>query len=176
VAVTHHRTAASGSEAATRREEARARLAGLGYGLRDPLPSKGAYASTRAEGGQLWVSGHTGRGPEGLRVTGVVGDDVSVEQAQGDARHAAVNLLAAIDGSPYLRHGLGSIDAVLHLRVYVRATADFGRHPAVADGASTLIAEVLGPQRGVHARTAIGVASLPGGAPVELEAVLTFSS
>lgn len=139
------------------------------------MGSKGAYASTRAEGGQLWVSGHTGRGPDGLRLTGVVGDDVSLEQAQLDARHAAVNLLAAIDGSPHLPHGLGNVDAVLHLRVYVRAATDFGEHPAVADGASTLLAEVLG-ERGVHARTAIGVASLPGGAPVELEAVLAYSS
>ncbi len=162
--------------AATRREQARARLAGLGFSLPAPLDSKGAYASTRADGhGQLWVSGHTGRGPEGLRLTGVVGQDVTLEQAQQDARHAAVNLLAAVDGSPHLRHGLGSVEAVLYLRVYVRATAGFGQQPAVADGASTLIAEVLGADRGVHARTAVGVASLPGGAPVELEAVLAHA-
>lgn len=174
--MTDHRAPSAGDDARRRREEARARLAGLGYALPEPLPSKGAYASTRAEGGQLWVSGHTGRSPDGLLVTGVVGDDVSVEQAREDAGRAAVNLLAAIDGSPHLPHGLGSVDAVLHVRVYVRAAADFGQHPAVADGASTLIAEVLGPERGIHARTAIGVASLPGDAPVELEAVLTFSS
>jgi enamine deaminase RidA (YjgF/YER057c/UK114 family) len=161
---------------AARREQMRARLARLGYRLPDPLPSKGAYASTRADGSQLWVAGHTGRGPEGLRVTGVVGEDVSVEQAQDEARRAAVNLLAAIDGSPHLPHGIGSVEAVLHLRVYVRAAGDFGQHPAVADGASTLIAEVLGAERGIHARTAVGVASLPGGAPVELEAVLAFTS
>lgn len=163
------------TEAPVRRDAARARLSRLGFTLPKPLGSKGAYASTRVDGGQLWVSGHTGRGPDGLRLTGVVGDDVSLEQAQLDARHAAVNLLAAIDGSPHLPHGLGNVDAVLHLRVYVRAATDFGEHPAVADGASTLLAEVLG-ERGVHARTAIGVASLPGGAPVELEAVLAYSS
>lgn len=164
-------------DAVIRREHARARLAGLGFSLPAPLGSKGAYVPTRADGhGQLWVSGHTGRGPDGPRLTGVVGEDVSLEQAQQDARHAAVNLLAAVDGSPHLRDGLGSVEAVLHLRVYVRATPGFGQQPTVADGASALIAEVLGADRGVHARTAIGVASLPGGAPVELEAVLAYAS
>ncbi|HET8594571.1 MAG TPA: RidA family protein [Intrasporangium sp.] len=170
------REVAGPDDAAARREQMRARLARLGYPLPEPLLSKGVYASTRTDGSQLWVAGHTGRGPDGLRVTGVVGEDVSVEQAQDEARRAAVNLLAAVDGSPHLTHGMGSVEAVLHLRVYVRAAGDFGQHPAVADGASTLIAEVLGAERGVHARTAVGVASLPGGAPVELEAVLTFTA
>lgn len=162
--------------ASARRQHARARLADLGYRLQAPLPSKGAYASTRADGSQLWVAGHTGRGPDGLLVAGVVGQDVSLEEAQQEARRAAANLLAAIDGSPHLAHGLGSVEAVLHLRAYVRAAADFGQHPSVADGASTLFAEVLGEQRGVHARTAIGVASLPGGAAVEIEAVVAYST
>lgn len=162
-------------DASTRRAQALERLVRLGFSLPSPLASKGAYTSTRADGGQLWVSGHTGRGPEGLRLVGVVGEDVSLEQAREDARDAAVNLLAAIDGSPLLSHGLGSVEAVLHLRVYVRAASGFDQHPSVADGASTLLADVLGPDRGVHARTAIGVASLPGGAPVELEAVFAIS-
>lgn len=162
--------------ATTRRGHARARLEDLGYRLPEPLSSKGAYASTRADGSQLWVSGHTGRGPEGLVVAGIVGQDVSLEEAQEEARRAAVNLLAAVDGSPHLPHGLGSVEAVLHLRVYVRAAPGFGQHPVVADGASTLFAEVLGSDRGVHARTAIGVASLPGGAAVEVEAVLAYAT
>lgn len=158
--------------AATRRLEARARLQRLGYTLPPPLPSKGGYLSVRCRDGVLWVSGHTGRGPEGLRVKGVVGQDVSLSEAQEDARRAAVNLLAAIDGAPDLDAGLGDIEALLHLRVYVRGTLDFSDHPAVADAASALLSDVLGAGVGEHARTAIGVASLPGGAPVELEAVL----
>jgi enamine deaminase RidA (YjgF/YER057c/UK114 family) len=155
-----------------RRQQARKRLEGLGFQLPDPLASKGLYLSVRRQAGLLWVSGHTGRGPAGLCVAGVVGAEVSLAEAQDDARRAAVNLLAAVDGSPELDAGLGDVTAVLHLRVYVRATPDFTDHPAVGDAASALLREVLGPEVGAHARTAVGVASLPGGAAVELEAVL----
>jgi enamine deaminase RidA (YjgF/YER057c/UK114 family) len=144
----------------------------LGLQLRDPLASKGLYLSVRRHAGLLWVSGHTGRGPAGLHTSGVVGADVTLAEAQDDARRAALNLLAAVDGSRELDAGLGDVTAVLHLRVYVRSTSDFADHPAVADAASSLLREVLGPEVGEHARTAVGVASLPGGAPVELETVL----
>jgi enamine deaminase RidA (YjgF/YER057c/UK114 family) len=98
---------------------------------------------------------------------GVVGDDVTVEQARSQARFAALNLIAAIDEAV----GLHAVTAIVHLRGYVRATPDFDAHPAVIDGASELLLDVFGEDCGAHARTAIGVASLPGGACVELELV-----
>ena len=143
-----------------------ARLVRLGYALPAPLSAKGRYVRARRWQGTLWVSGHTGRGPEGLRVTGTVGDDVTIEQAQEEARRAAVNLLAAVDGAI----GLAEVKALLHLRGFVRAVPGFGDHTVVVDAASALLCEALG-EIGEHARTAIGVASLPGGAAVELEAV-----
>ena len=162
----------SGAQAGLRRQEALRRLEALGFHLSAPLASKGQYVPVRRHGDVLWVSGHTGRGPEGLRVVGVVGEEVALSTAQDEARRAAVNLLAAVDGSPALPSGLGEVEALLHVRVYVRAAPDFTEHPAVADAASELLAETLGQDVGEHARTAVGVASLPGGAPVELEAVL----
>jgi enamine deaminase RidA (YjgF/YER057c/UK114 family) len=100
-------------------------------------------------------------------LAGVVGADVTVEQAQDQARLSALNLIGAIDAAV----GVDNVTAVIHLRGYVRATGDFDRHPTVVDGASRLLLEVFGDRCGAHARTAIGVASLPGGACVELDLV-----
>lgn len=147
-----------------------ARLVRLGYSLPAPLPAKGCYVGARRWQGTLWVSGHTGRGPEGPRLTGTVGDDVTMEQAQEEARRAAVNLLAAVEGAI----GLADVKALLHLRGFVRAVPNFSDHTVVVDAASALLREALG-QIGEHARTAIGVSSLPGGAAVELEAVFAFT-
>lgn len=143
------------------------RLERAGYPMPCPLPAKGLYLPVRRWGGQLWVSGHTGRGPDGPRVLGTVGADVSVEQAREEARWAAVNLLAAVHAAG----ALGDVEALLHVRGYVRAVPSFREQPRVVDAASELLVRALGPDVGAHARTAIGVASLPGGAPVELEAV-----
>ncbi|KUI26875.1 RidA family protein [Mycobacterium sp. GA-2829] len=145
----------------------RNRLAGLGLDLPAPPPPKGAYQPYRWCGDQLWVSGATARRPDAPALRGVVGVDVTVEQAAEQARLAALNLLAAVDAAA----GLDAVRGFVHLRGYVRGAAEFDTHPAVIDGASRLLHEVFGDERGAHARTAIGVASLPGGACVELELV-----
>jgi enamine deaminase RidA (YjgF/YER057c/UK114 family) len=100
-----------------------------------------------------------------------VGADVAVPDAAAQARLAALNLIGAIEGAV----GLDAVSAVVHLRGYVRAVPDFDAHPIVIDGASRLLLEVFGDERGAHARTAIGVASLPGGACVELELVVSVA-
>jgi enamine deaminase RidA (YjgF/YER057c/UK114 family) len=147
------------------------RLAQLGLALPPPAAPKGAYFPSRRCGDQLWVSGTTGRQGATPALRGVVGADVTIEQAQDQARTAALNLLAAIDAAA----GLEAVTALVHLRGYVRATTEFDAHPTVVDGASTLLLEVFGGRVGAHARTAVGVASLPGGACVELELVVTVA-
>lgn len=149
----------------------RERLARVGFELPEPAAPKGAYFPSRLSGHQLWVSGTTGRQGATPALRGVVGADVTIEQAREQARVAALNLLAAVDAAT----GLESVTSLLHLRGYVRATTEFDAHPAVIDGASTLLLEVFGEQVGAHARTAVGVASLPGGACVELELVATVA-
>jgi enamine deaminase RidA (YjgF/YER057c/UK114 family) len=143
------------------------RLARLGLLVPAAAAPKGAYFPSRRCGDQLWVSGTTARGPTAPALVGVVGADVSVEQAQAQARIAALNLIGAIEAAV----GVDHVTALVHLRGYVRAAGEFDRHPAVIDGASQLLLDVFGEQRGAHARTAVGVASLPGGACVELELV-----
>ncbi|MDT5103340.1 MAG: hypothetical protein QOI25_853 [Mycobacterium sp.] len=143
------------------------RLARLGLSVAEAATPKGAYFPSRLCGNQLWVSGTTARRPDRAGLSGVVGTDVSVEQAQEQARLAALNLIGAIDAAV----GVDNVNALVHLRGYVRAAGDFDDHPAVIDGASRLLLDVFGERCGAHARTAVGVTSLPGGACVELELV-----
>ena len=147
------------------------RLACLGLTVPAPAIPKGAYFPSRLCGQELWVSGTTARQPDRPALSGVVGADVSVEQAQAQARLAALNLIGAIDAAV----GVDNVRTLLHLRGYVRAAGDFEAQPAVIDGASRLLLDVFGEDRGAHARTAIGVASLPGGACVELELVVAVA-
>ncbi|EKT77306.1 translation initiation inhibitor [Rhodococcus opacus M213] len=147
------------------------RLAKMGLAIPAPAPPKGAYFPSRIHRGELWVSGCTARAGNDPALRGVVGEDVSIDDAQYQAERAALNLLGAIEAAV----GLDSVTALLHLRGYVRAVPDFDRHPVVVDGASKLLLAVFGDAVGVHARTAIGVASLPGGACVELDLVAAVS-
>lgn len=144
------------------------RLRELGLFLPAAPPPKGAYFPSRRCGDQLWVSGATARRAEMPALRGIVGDDVSVETAQEQAALAALNLLGSIDAAV----GLDAVRAVVQLRGYVRAVGEFDAHPAVIDGASRVLIDVFGADVGAHARTAIGVASLPGGACVELDIVV----
>lgn len=147
------------------------RLGELGFVVPSPPPPKGAYFPSRRFADQLWVSGATARRDGVPALRGVVGADVSVDEACEQARLAALNLLGAIDAAA----GLDSVAAVIHLRGYVRAVPEFETHPVVIDGASRLLLHAFGEHVGAHARTAIGVASLPGGACVELDLVVSLS-
>lgn len=147
------------------------RLARLGLSIPPPPAPKGNYFPTRQHGGQLWVSGATARTAAGPGLRGVVGAEVSPAEAKEQARIAALNLLGAVEAAV----GLAGVTAVLHLRGYVRAVADFDAQPGVIDGASELLLAVFGAEIGEHARTAIGVASLPGQACVELDLVVAVA-
>lgn len=143
------------------------RLAALGLSLPEvPTPAAAyqPYASTGElvlTAGQLPVRGGV------LGVTGRLGAELTTEQGAAEARIAALNLLAVGAAA------FGSLDAVrvVKLTVFVASAEAFQEHHLVANGASQLLGEVLG-DAGVHARSAVGVAALPLGAPVEVEAVL----
>lgn len=140
------------------------RLQDLGYGLPAPPAPVGHYAAARLDGDRVVLSGHTDRGAGGRSHGGPLRrTDEELTAARRCAEHAAVHLLASAGA-------VCDLDqlALLHLRGYVVATADFVAHPQVIDAASVLLHQVLGG--GPHTRAAIGVASLPGGAVVELEA------
>lgn len=145
----------------------RDRLSAAGHVLPAPLTAKGRYVRVRLVGTHAWVAGHTGRRPEGPLHVGVVGGSLSVAEAREEATAAALNMLAALDGA----HLLDAVTAVVHVRGLVRAVPEFTEHPLVMDAVSEVLLTAFGDERGAHARTAFGVASLPGGAPVEVEGV-----
>jgi enamine deaminase RidA (YjgF/YER057c/UK114 family) len=99
---------------------------------------------------------------------GVLGRDVDLEAGRELARHAALNALAVA------AEAVGGLDRVriVQMLVFVASTSEFGQQSKVADAASDLLIDVLG-ENGLHARTAIGVASLPLNAPVEIQMVCT---
>jgi len=130
-----------------------------------PVTAPPLYARAMRVGDLLFVSGQLPVDRAGLLYPGKVGTEVTVEQAKEAATLAASNCLNVI------RETLGSLDAVkgvARLGGYVAAGEGFNNAPAVVDAASQLILNALG-ERGQHARLALGVASLPLGACVEIE-------
>lgn len=101
---------------------------------------------------------------------GKLGDNFSIEQGQSVARVCAINIISQLKDAC---QGDLSKAKCIRLGVFVNSTPDFTEHPAVANGASDLIAEVFGAN-GEHARAAVGVSSLPFGVAVEVEATFEF--
>jgi enamine deaminase RidA (YjgF/YER057c/UK114 family) len=153
------------------------RLAALGLAL--PAPTKapsGArlpFAWVRVIGSRAVISGHGPTNPDGTLAGpfGKLGAEVTVEQGYDAARRTALAILAS------LKRELGSLERVDHwVRVFgmVRSAPGFDRQPAVINGFSDLVLEVWGPERGQHARSAVGMAELPFGLAVEIEAEVTL--
>ncbi len=143
------------------------RLAELGLVLPVVPTPAAAYRPYAVEGDRVLTAGQLPVRSGALEVTGRLGAELTTAQGAAEARIAGLNLLAVGAAA------LGSLDAVrvVKLTVFVASTPEFQEHHLVANGASELLGEVLG-EAGVHARSAVGVAALPLGAPVEVEAVL----
>jgi enamine deaminase RidA (YjgF/YER057c/UK114 family) len=142
------------------------RLRDLGIELPPPFEPVGSYVAARISRGMLYVSGQGPAGPDGL-VTGQVGGALTLSQGVDAARLVALNLLAV------MRAELGSLDrvtAIVKLLGMVNCHPTFKDTPAVINGCSDLLVEVLG-EAGRHARTAVGMAALPFDITVEVELV-----
>lgn len=147
-----------------------ARLAALGIELPEaPLPIAN-FVTHVIEGKLLFLSGQGPTEANGTLHTGKVGADVSVADAYEHARLTGINLIAVMHAA---LGDLGRVRRVVKLLGMVNATPDFADHPAVINGCSDLMNEVFG-ERGIHARSAVGFASLPNQITVEIEAVVAF--
>ncbi len=147
--------------------EIEARLRALNIELPPPPKPAANYVSAVASGNLLFLSGQGPRNSDGAYLTGKVPTEVSPEAAYDGARRVGLGLLATA------RAELGSLDRVrrvVKLLGMVNAAPDFGGHPAVINGCSDLLVEVFG-DAGRHARSAVGMASLPVGISVEIEAI-----
>lgn len=141
-----------------------ARLAELGLRLPPVAAPVASYVPAVRTGNLVMTSGQLPFVDGGLRRTGKVGGSVEAEDAAHDAKVCALNALAAVDDLV----GLDSVARVVRVVGYVASAEGFTGQPRVINGASELIGKVFGPA-GEHARSAIGVAELPMGAPVEVE-------
>jgi enamine deaminase RidA (YjgF/YER057c/UK114 family) len=125
------------------------------------------YVPFKLDGATIYLSGQGPRKSDGTYHVGKVGRDVTWQQAYEHARITALGLLAAARAAA---GDLGRVEVVKVLGM-VNAAADFTDQPRVINGCSDLLVEVLG-ERGRHARSAVGMGSLPNGMTVEIEAVM----
>jgi len=144
------------------------RLDELGISLPPPPPLAGIYKPVKRMGDLLYVSGQ-GPTENGVPiVTGKVGRERTIGEGQHAARLCGLNALSNLH--QYLGD-LNKIKSVVRLLVFVASAEGFNRQPEVANGASQLFLDIFGRERGVGARSAIGVTVLPGDITVEVEFV-----
>ena len=148
------------------------RLAELGITLPQPTAPVAAYVPAVESGGMLHVSGQISFAEDGSLITGRLGEDVDLDSGIAAARRCGIMILAQIKAA------VGSLDRVeriVKLGVFVNSTPAFTDHPKVANGASELMQDVFG-DAGKHARAAVGVAALPLGVAVEVDAIVALRS
>jgi enamine deaminase RidA (YjgF/YER057c/UK114 family) len=148
---------------------AEARLRDKNITLPTPATPVANYVGAVRVGNLLFVSGHGPVRSEKGWTSGRLGKDVTVEQGYAVAREVGLNLLATT------RKTLGSLDKVrrvVKVLGMVRSAENFGDQPRVINGFSDLMVEVFGEEIGKHARSAVGMAELPSGIPVEIEMIL----
>jgi enamine deaminase RidA (YjgF/YER057c/UK114 family) len=148
------------------------RLAAMGITLPAAPSPVANYVPYRWAGNLLFLSGQGPRLPDGGFEIGRLGKDASVDAGYRAARSTGVQLLAVAKSA---LGELSRIEAVVKLLGMVNAEPDFGDHPKVINGCSDLLVEVLG-DAGRHARSAVGMGSLPNRMMVEIEAILLIHS
>lgn len=146
------------------------RLAELGIELPAVVPPTAVYVPAKRVGNIVFTSGQMPYEDGVLRTTGKVGAEVDVARAQELARACAINALAVIDKEV----GIDSVVDVVKVLGFVASADGFTDQPAVVNGASELFEAVFG-DAGKHARSAVGMAELPMGAPVEVEVIVAVS-
>jgi enamine deaminase RidA (YjgF/YER057c/UK114 family) len=141
------------------------KLRGMGYTLPPPFKFPNPNRTGCVVVGTIvFVSGH-GRDLPSLPPVGKLGRDLTIEEGYATSRAVALSMLAS------LKQELGNLDRikrVVRLFGMVNAAPGFDRMPQVIDGASDLFYELLGPENGQHARSAVGLAELPHGIPIEI--------
>jgi enamine deaminase RidA (YjgF/YER057c/UK114 family) len=148
------------------------RLAELGVELPDAPSPMANYVPAVRTGNLLYLSGSgPAAGPDGTTPRGKLGKDLTVEEGYEAARLVGLNLIAR------LKAELGDLDRVkrvVKLLAMVNSSPDFNQPPAVANGCSDLLVDVFG-DKGRHARSAVGMATLPNDIPVEIEMIVEIA-
>lgn len=146
------------------------RLAELGLALPPVATPAGVYLPAVRSGSLVFTAGQIPLVDGVLAATGKLGAEIDTERGAQLARICALNALAAVDGLV----GLDAVVRVVKVVGFVASAPGFTAQPTVLNGASALLGEIFGPA-GAHARSAVGVAELPLGAPVEVELIVEVS-
>jgi enamine deaminase RidA (YjgF/YER057c/UK114 family) len=144
------------------------RLEELGITLPEPATPVANYVTARTSGKLVFLSGHGPRTPDGQLVTGKIGQELTLEEGYKAARLTGLNLLAS------LQQEIGDLNRVnrfIKVLGMVNAAPSFTDMPRVINGFSDLMVEIFG-ETGKHARSAVGMASLPANIPVEIEMIV----
>lgn len=145
------------------------RLKELGITLPEVAGPLGNYVHAKRVGNLLYLSGKGPPDVDGKMPRGKLGAGMSVEEGYRHARGVGLVLIAATKDA--LGGDLDRVDDIVKVFGMVNAAPDFEDHPKVVNGCSDLLVEVFG-ERGRHARSAVGMSSLPGGIPVEIEIIV----
>ena len=145
------------------------KLKDLGITLPALGPPLGNYVHTKRVGNLLYLSGKGPPDSGGMAVRGKLGAGISVDEGYRHARGVGLVLIAAMREA--LGGDLDRVEDIVKVLGMVNAAPDFEDHPKVVNGCSDLFVEVFG-ERGRHARSAVGMSSLPGGIPVEIEVIV----
>ncbi len=152
-------------------ESVEARLKSMGISLPPAAAPAANYTPYSRSGSLLFTAGQLPLKDGKLAATGLLGRDLDTSEGKDAARLCAINILAQAKAAT---GDLGKIARLVKITVFVASTPDFTEQHLVANGASDLFAQALG-NRGKHARSAVGMASLPMNAPVEIEAILEIA-
>ena len=132
----------------------------------------GNFVNVRITNSYAYISGQGAFDDNGDLIIGKVGGDLDIDEAYDAARRVGVTLLSVIKNDI----GLDQIKKVVKILGLVNCTEDFIYQPKVINGCSDLLVEFFGKEKGVHARSAMGVYMLPNNIPVEIEAILELSN
>jgi enamine deaminase RidA (YjgF/YER057c/UK114 family) len=148
--------------------DAEKRLKELGIVLAEPAAPTANFLKAVRVGNLVYLSGHGPDKPEGGQVIGKVGNELNIEQGQQAARLVGISLLASLKKEIKTLNKVKRIVKVLGM---VNAVPTFANHSQVINGFSDLMVQVFG-ENGKHARSAVGLNSLPGNIPVEIEMIV----
>ena len=151
---------------------AEAKVKELGLDLTHPSGPVANYVAAVTVGKLVYLSGKGPNRPDGSQVTGKAGSERTVDEAYDAARLCGIQLLSA------LKEHVGSLDNVkqiVKLLGMVNATPDFADQPKVINGCSDLLVSIFGEENGKHARSAVGMGSLPGQITVEIEMIVELN-
>lgn len=144
------------------------KLAELGIELREPTPPTANYVKAVRANNLVFLSGHGPDKPDGTLVVGKLGSDLNLKEGQQAARLTGISMLASLKNEI---GDLNKVKRVVKVMGMVNATPDFTQHSQVINGFSDLMVEVFG-EHGKHARAAVGMGSLPGNIPVEIDMIV----